>query len=188
MFNLAKWVLSMYIPLVAKMVEDSPFLMATRVNFKLICDVDLLISLSCLMLMLETFHGLIKFAHKKDVFVCDYVVAIKICQGQPYIHYSDLTTKCTYDVFKKLHDLVDCIDNTMHMKWKQSSLDLNTLGVEYLCFDFAGFIFWVTCLDAMAKRSKCLMKFSTFLWMLQRHLAQVFLFLPILNLYLFKVV
>jgi hypothetical protein len=49
-------------PLVVKMAEDSPFLMAAQLNFKLLCDVDLLISLSCLMPMLEIVHGLIKFA------------------------------------------------------------------------------------------------------------------------------
>jgi hypothetical protein len=68
-------------PLVAKMVEDSPFLMAAQLNFKLLCDVDLFISLFCLILMLETIHGLIKFAYKRDVFVCDYVAVINICQG-----------------------------------------------------------------------------------------------------------
>lgn len=141
MLNLTKWVLSMHMSLVAKTIEDNSFFMDAQVNFKLLCDVDLLISLSCLMPMLKIVHGLIKFAQKKDVFVCDYVIAIKICQRQLYIHYLNLATKYTYDVFKKFHDLVDCIYNTMHMKWKVNFLDLNTLGVEYLCFDYAGFTF-----------------------------------------------
>jgi hypothetical protein len=81
LLNPTKWFLSMYMPLVAKMVEDSPFLMAAQLNFKLLCDVDLFISLFCLILMLETIHGLIKFAYKRDVFVCDYVAVINICQG-----------------------------------------------------------------------------------------------------------
>jgi hypothetical protein len=93
MLNLAKRALSMYIPLVANMAKDSSSLMATQVNFELLCDVNLLISLSYLMPMLETIHALIKFTHKRDVFVCDYVVTIKICQGQLYIHYSNLGKK-----------------------------------------------------------------------------------------------
>jgi len=64
MFSLAKWVMSMYMPLVAKMVEDSPSLMAPRVYFELLCDVNLLITLSCLLPMLETIHALIKFVQK----------------------------------------------------------------------------------------------------------------------------
>jgi hypothetical protein len=55
--------------------------MATKVNFELFCDVKLLISPFCMLPMLETIHGVIKFAQKGDIFVCDYVVAIKICQG-----------------------------------------------------------------------------------------------------------
>jgi hypothetical protein len=62
MLSLTKWVLLMYMPLVAKMTEDSPSLMAAPVNFKLLCDVNLIISLSCLMPILETVHALIKFA------------------------------------------------------------------------------------------------------------------------------
>jgi hypothetical protein len=40
----------------------------------------------------------------------------------------------------------------MHLKLKASSLDLNTLGVEYLQFDFAGFSFWATSLDAHGQK------------------------------------
>jgi hypothetical protein len=62
MLSRTKWVLSMYMRLVAKMAEDNISLMAAWVNFELFCDADLLISFSCLMLMLETIHTLIKFA------------------------------------------------------------------------------------------------------------------------------
>lgn len=79
MFNLANQVMSMHMPLIAKMVEDNPFLMAIHVNFELLCNVNLFISLFDLMSILETIHPLSKFAHKQDVFVCDYVVAINIC-------------------------------------------------------------------------------------------------------------
>jgi len=68
-------------PLVANMAKDNSFLMAIQVNFELLCDVNLFISLACLMPMLETIHALIKFTQKMDVFVCDYVVVIKICLG-----------------------------------------------------------------------------------------------------------
>jgi hypothetical protein len=63
------------------MVEDSPSIMFAKVNFELLYDVNLIIFLSCLLPMLEIVHALIKFAQKKDVFVCDYVVAINIYQG-----------------------------------------------------------------------------------------------------------
>jgi hypothetical protein len=101
MFNLAKWVMSMYMPLVAKMAKDDPFIMITKMDFKLFCDVNLLISLSCLLPMLQTIHILIIFTHKKDVFVCHYVATIKIYLGQLYSHYSNPMTKYANNTFKE---------------------------------------------------------------------------------------
>ncbi len=60
--------------------------------------------------------------------------------------------KHTYDVFKVFHELVDCIHNIMQMKWKASSLDLNTLGVEYLCFGYACFSFLGYILNAHGQK------------------------------------
>jgi hypothetical protein len=70
MFSLVKWMMSMYMLLVAKMVEGNPSIMIANVNFELLHDVNLLIFLSCLLPMLETIHVLIcKFAQKKSVCV-----------------------------------------------------------------------------------------------------------------------
>ncbi len=101
MFNPTKWVMSMYMPLVAKMVKDGPFIRITKMDFELFCDVNLLISLSCLLPMLQTIYVLIKFTHKKDVFVCDYVATIKIYLGQMYSHYYYPMTKYVFNTFKE---------------------------------------------------------------------------------------
>jgi hypothetical protein len=63
----------MYMPFVAKMAEDNPFIMIANANFELLCDVNFFISLSCLLPMLETIHVLIKFAQKK---MCLYVTML----------------------------------------------------------------------------------------------------------------
>jgi hypothetical protein len=55
-------------PLITKMVEDNPFFMVVQVNFKFFCDGNLLVSLFCLMLMLEVVHALIKL-HIKRMFL-----------------------------------------------------------------------------------------------------------------------
>jgi len=68
MLSRTKWALSMYMPLITKMVENNPFFMVARVNFELFCDVNLLISLFCLMPMLEVVHALIKL-HIKGMFL-----------------------------------------------------------------------------------------------------------------------
>ncbi len=92
-----------------------------------------------------------QITHKRDGFVCDYVATIKICQGQLYTHYSNPTMKNTSNVFKEFHDLIDYIHNIVHLKLKASSLHLNTLGVQYLWFDFVGYKFKCPCVkDASA--------------------------------------
>ncbi len=64
MFNPTKYVMSMYMPLIAKMVEDIPSFMVAKVNFELICDMNLFTSLSYLIPLLETIHVSIKFKQK----------------------------------------------------------------------------------------------------------------------------
>jgi hypothetical protein len=81
MLSPPKRVMAMYMPLLAKMAKDTPSIMFAKMNFELLCDINLFIFLSSLLPMLEIVHALIKFEQKKDFFVCDYVVAIKICHG-----------------------------------------------------------------------------------------------------------
>jgi hypothetical protein len=52
----------MYMPLLAKMAEATLSIMFTKVNFELLCDLNLFIFLSYLLPMLETIQILIKFA------------------------------------------------------------------------------------------------------------------------------
>jgi hypothetical protein len=126
-FSLEKWVMSMYMPLIAKMVENSPSLMAPKVNLKLFCDMILFIFLSCLLLMLKIIHARITFVHKWNIFICDYVVAIKIW-------LNTFTTQC------------------MHLKWKVTSLYFNISSSKYFYFDSMDFTFWVTCLNAHGEK------------------------------------
>jgi hypothetical protein len=60
--NPRKKVMAMYMPLLAKMIENSLSIMSAKVNFELLCDVNLVTSLSYLLPMLEIVHALIKFS------------------------------------------------------------------------------------------------------------------------------
>jgi hypothetical protein len=81
MLNPTKRVMVMYRPLLAKMAKNNPLIMSAKVNFELLCDVNLFNFLSYLLPMLEIIHALIKFAQKRKALVYNYVVAIKIYQG-----------------------------------------------------------------------------------------------------------
>jgi hypothetical protein len=50
----------------------------TKFNLDLLCDLHMLLGLSCLLPLLEAMNALIKFAQRKDVFICNFVATIKI--------------------------------------------------------------------------------------------------------------
>jgi len=56
------------------------------------------------------------------------------------------------DVFKKFLNLVICKHDNVHLKWKVSPLDFNSLSIEYLCFDYSSYIFWATTLNSITKK------------------------------------
>jgi hypothetical protein len=135
------------------MAKDSPSIMYAKVNFELFYDVNLFIFLSCLVpYMLKIVCALIKFAQNINVFVCDYVAIVKIYKSQLYFHYVDLETKYVPDSFKDFQGLITCNHNNVHLKWKTSSLVLNTLSGEYLVFDLSNCTFWATCVNAIGEK------------------------------------
>jgi hypothetical protein len=151
MLSPTKWDFLMYMPLITKLVEGNPFLIVVWVNFEFF--VMWIYSIHCFV-WCPYWRLSMRWSNctKERCFCCEYVATNKICQGQLYIHCSNPTMKYTSDVFKDFHDLIDYMNNTWHLKLKASSLDLNTWGVEYLWFDFAGFTFWATSLNAHGKK------------------------------------
>ncbi len=65
---------------------------ATNANLVNLCDVGTILGLPCVLLMLESVDALMKFVQTRDVFVCDYIVTIKIYQANFYKMYNEPTT------------------------------------------------------------------------------------------------
>jgi hypothetical protein len=80
-----------------KMVMDSPNVPLVASNFDLVCDVKILLFLMCL--KLESINSLVKFAQLHNVFVCDFVVVMKICQDDFHKLYVDLVMAFNGDLF-----------------------------------------------------------------------------------------
>jgi hypothetical protein len=66
------------------MSSNSGYVEATKVNLVNLCDVDTILGLPYVLLTLESINILIKFAHNKGVFVCDYIAIIKFYQVNIY--------------------------------------------------------------------------------------------------------
>jgi hypothetical protein len=53
-----------------------------------------------------------------------------------------------FNIFKNLQGLITCNHINVHLKWKTNSLNLNTLGNEYLAFDSSSYTFLAKCVNA----------------------------------------
>jgi hypothetical protein len=79
-----------YKTLVVKMSDDVASNATININYELLCDVEAIMGLTCVLLMLETMHSLSKLAQNKDFFICDFVSIVKLCQFEIYTMYVDL--------------------------------------------------------------------------------------------------
>jgi hypothetical protein len=86
-------VMNEYQTLFVKMQQDSPTSTIVKTNFDHLANVQILLGLACFLPMLWSVHSFMQFAQKFDVFVCDYLASIKICQAYVYATlYKDPTT------------------------------------------------------------------------------------------------
>jgi len=68
-------------------------------NYEHLYDIHIWLGLVCILPLLEFVHALIKFAQSRNVFMCDLVVIIKVCQGNIYNMYCDQTSKFIVNSF-----------------------------------------------------------------------------------------
>jgi hypothetical protein len=141
MLSPLKRVISEYRTLVQKMQEDSLDSTSTfasressRANLELLLDISVPIALTCFLPLLETLHYLVKFSQQRDVFICDYLAAVKVCQGQLYSLYLDPATCFRSDSFTEFSDLLACQNRTISLVWEPAALDLNEQRVEQLFY------------------------------------------------------
>jgi hypothetical protein len=141
MLSPLKRVISEYRTLVQKMQEDSLDSTSTfasressRANLELLLDISVPIALTCFLPLLETLHYLVKFSQQRDVFICDYLAAVKVCQGQLYSLYLDPATCFRSNSFTEFSDLLACQNRTISLVWEPAALDLNEQGVEQLFY------------------------------------------------------
>jgi hypothetical protein len=68
-----------YKTLNVKVATNCSLVESTITDLLYLCDIVTILGLPCNLPMLEFVYVLIKFAQAIDVFVCDYIVIIKIC-------------------------------------------------------------------------------------------------------------
>lgn len=68
-----------YRPLIVKMSEDAPLVVATRPILAVLLNIQNLLALPLLMPMSRSLNYLIKIAQARDTYIVDYVATIKSC-------------------------------------------------------------------------------------------------------------
>jgi hypothetical protein len=94
-----------------------------------------IVGLSGLQPMLESIDALCVWAQKSDVFICDFIAALEVCEGQLYTFYVDHTTSYGRDDFWALSALLECSHELIQLKW---ICDLNETSEAHLAFMVAG--------------------------------------------------
>ncbi len=89
MLNPLKGVMVEYKSLIVKMHSNQDKKKNVCDNLELLCDLELILSLPCVMLMLEVVHSFIKYAQCRDVFILDFVDVVNFAKAELFRLYID---------------------------------------------------------------------------------------------------
>jgi hypothetical protein len=98
-----------------KMALDATTITFAKSNLCLLTNVEMLLGLNVIMALLEAMHSLIKFAQLRDVFVCDFIAIVKICEGDVYWIYCDIHSSFQGDVFMDFQALIDFAHESINL-------------------------------------------------------------------------
>jgi hypothetical protein len=91
MINHVKFVLFEYCNLLMNMALNASIVAFTKSNLFLLIDVETFVEFECYyMSLLEIIDSLIKFAQLHYVFICDFIITIRICERDVYHMYCDI--------------------------------------------------------------------------------------------------
>jgi hypothetical protein len=102
-------------------------------NFETLVDMEVLLSLSIVQPLFSCVHLLCKFSQSRDVFICDFLEAVKVAQGELAAKYIEPQTAFGEHDFREYHDLLALQHKAIPMAWKELPGDS---GIKYLYFDF----------------------------------------------------
>jgi hypothetical protein len=83
----------------------------------LLLDPYPLLGMCALLPLLDAIDCLVNFAQKQDVYIVDFVAAVKVCQASLHTMYEDRGTSFSTDEFWSFNNLLDCSHEQIHIKW-----------------------------------------------------------------------
>jgi hypothetical protein len=125
----------------------------------------MLFGMACILPLMNNMWSLFKFAQQGDIFISNFIVIIKVCQGQLYNLYYDATLSFQGNEFWSFHKLLQGDHEQIHTKW---ATIYNIKCIKDLGFVINGENIWVhwgvLCLDTNVM---LLMTWATFATMVQ---------------------
>jgi hypothetical protein len=103
--------------LVVKMIEDNATNAIAKLNHQLLCDVETLLGLSCVLPLLEIVVGLSKFAQGWHTFICDFVFVVKLVKMDLFTMYYDTNKSYVASHFSTFLNLIEDINEAFHLTW-----------------------------------------------------------------------
>jgi len=117
---------------------DTGTVKAADKTFEALIDVETMLGLACLVPLLEQLNAVIKFSQRRNIFVCDFVAALKHCQKELFLNYCDGQFAYQSDVFYDFNTLANLSHPDIKMAWKP---DLNIME-EHLVFECNSVPIW----------------------------------------------
>jgi hypothetical protein len=98
----SKRVFSEYKVLVVKMVKDSVIVDTIKTNYELLCDLEMLLGLSCSIPLLELVQGLSKISQSQQTSICDFISIFKLCEADIFTMYCEVRKRISSQHFNCL--------------------------------------------------------------------------------------
>ena len=104
-----------------------------------LCDPTCLLGMAALVPFIESLDSVITFSWKRDVFICDLIDAVKVCEGQLYSMYNCHSRALTIDEFFVVKSIIEGTHDHIHTRWVLKDSESATMfnlnfDVEHLAF------------------------------------------------------
>jgi len=98
----------------------------------LLLDPFTMLGMCALLPLLEAIDMLVNYAQKRDVYIYDFVAAIKVSHGDLYRMYEDKATSFSSDKFWSFNNLLECSHEQIQIKWI-TDLNNNLAVLMFVC-------------------------------------------------------
>lgn len=112
-------------------MQMKPTVKGVEANFRRLTDVQTMLSLACILPLLQTAKNLVVFAQSPFVYVCDFTRVLRLCYQDIHDSYTSASTTFQSDAFCIFNSICDLNHDHIKLRWQP---DLN-YGVEHLVFE-----------------------------------------------------